>query len=250
MTDSYRALCSDFYLNQKLSLKLDLPKDRQTVLDLFDRVRRQFPEMGQFRRYRDELALETATGERQSQWMAIRSNNIRSGNVNPDSFSEAYKLHGHILEVAPYFLSISPLDIDYLELLYGFDLTASGNHDQIVFDALIDGSPMSDVFDTEGGDVVDCQPIMGMKVHDDEVDIEVHFEIKTRTSPDASRGHEGANEPISVYMMLRKYGPEQDVRQLGDALSILARHGERLIESRVVPNLLVPIRNMITMGRP
>jgi hypothetical protein len=35
MADSYRALCSDFYVNLKLNLKLDLPRERQTVLDLF-----------------------------------------------------------------------------------------------------------------------------------------------------------------------------------------------------------------------
>lgn len=247
MTDSYRALCSDFYLNQKLNLKLDLPKDRQTVLDLFDRVRRQFPEMGQFRRYRDELALETTGGEGRSQWISIRSNNIRSGIVNPGSFSDAYKLHRHILDVAPYFLSISPLDVDYIELLYGFDLAASGNHDQIVFDALMEGSLLSEVLDIEGAEVSDCQPVMGVKVHD-EVDIEVHFEIKTRSSSEAASGPDGAGDPISVYLTLRRYGPEQDVRQLGEALSILARQGERFIESRVVPNLLVPIRNVIIAG--
>src|ERR1044071_1206808 len=58
MSESYRALSSDFYVNLKLNLKLDLPRERQTILDLFDRVRRQFPSMNQFRRYRDELALE------------------------------------------------------------------------------------------------------------------------------------------------------------------------------------------------
>ena len=33
MTNSYVALCSDFYVNMKVGLKLDLPDDRQTVHD-------------------------------------------------------------------------------------------------------------------------------------------------------------------------------------------------------------------------
>ena len=39
MTTSYGALCSDFYINQKFALKMDLPTARETVLDLFDRIR-------------------------------------------------------------------------------------------------------------------------------------------------------------------------------------------------------------------
>ena len=34
MTDSYRALCTDFYVNQKISVKMELPRTRETVLDL------------------------------------------------------------------------------------------------------------------------------------------------------------------------------------------------------------------------
>src|SRR5215510_8272174 len=79
MAESYRAICSDFYVNQKLSLKLDLPRERQTVLDMFDRVRRQYPTMSQFRRYRDEVALESDPSAEQNRWVAIRNNNIRSG---------------------------------------------------------------------------------------------------------------------------------------------------------------------------
>ena len=48
---AFQALCSDFYVNQRLWLKLDLPDRRETVLDLFDRLRRTFPKLSQFQRY-------------------------------------------------------------------------------------------------------------------------------------------------------------------------------------------------------
>jgi len=57
MSESYKALCSDYYVNLKLQLKLELPRNRETVLDLFERVRKQFSSMSSFRRYKDELAL-------------------------------------------------------------------------------------------------------------------------------------------------------------------------------------------------
>ena len=61
---SYSAFCSNFYVNQKLGLKLDLPERRETVLDLFDRVRRAFPRLCNFQRYEGEVALESDSAER------------------------------------------------------------------------------------------------------------------------------------------------------------------------------------------
>ena len=55
MTTSYSVICSDFYVNQKLALKLDVPSSRETVLHMFDRVRKELPRMDRFRRYEDEL---------------------------------------------------------------------------------------------------------------------------------------------------------------------------------------------------
>lgn len=245
MPDSYRALCSDFYVNQKLSLKLDLPRERQTVLDLFDRVRRQYTAMSQFRRYKDEVALETEPNADQNRWVAIRTNNIRSGMVNPETLTEAYTLHAHVLEVAPYFLSISPLDVDYQELLYGFDIQSERAQDEVVYDALIAHTPLASLLDVPEARVADCQPLFGMTVKDGDGEVEVSYEVKTRS---AGRGGRG-DEPISIYLTLRKFGPVAEIRQLPEVLKQLARLGEELVESRAVPHLVVPIRDAAGAGR-
>jgi hypothetical protein len=244
MSDSYRALASDFYINQKLSLKLDLPRERQVILDLFDRVRRQFPSMNQFRRYRDELALEAEANAAQHRWIAIRTNNIRSGAVNPSDLEEAYTLHRHVLDVAPFFLSISPLDVDYLELLYGFDLLTDRNHDEIVYEALVANSPLASLLDIPGSQVVDCQPLYGVVLREAH-DIEVNFEVKTRAASREGR----RDEPISIYLTMRKYGPINEIKQLPELLAQLIKQGEELVDGRVVPNLVVPIRDAIGSSR-
>lgn len=242
MPASYRALCSDFYVNQKLSVKLDLPRSRETVLDLFERVRREYPSMKAFRRYKDELALESPHREGPHRWLAIRSNTIRSGVVNPDTAEDAYGLHKCLLEVAPYFLSISPLDIEFVELLYGFDLTCAGNHDAVVADALLAGSPLGALLDTEGCSTADCQPMFGM-VFTDADDIEAHFEVKTRSGN--GRDTERREDPISVYLTLRQYDPVSDLKDLRDRFMSLAQRGQALVDDRVVPALLSPIRSAI-----
>lgn len=247
MSDSYRALCSDFYVNQKLSLKMDLPKGRETVLELFERVRRQFPTMGTFRRYRDELALESPQSETPHRWVAIRSNTVRSGAVNPPAMAGAYSIHQLVLDVAPFYLNVSPLDIDYIELLFGFDLTAPGNHDAIVFDALLAGSPLGKLLEIQGAGVIDCQPLTGFSVGE-RGDLEVHFEVKTRASQQTREYDGSGTDPISIYLTLRKFGAVGDVKELPGILASLARLGEELVESRVVPTLLVPIRDAISSG--
>lgn len=245
MSDSYGALCSDFYINQRLNLKLDLPSNRETILAMFDRVRREFPSMDRFRRYSNELALESdSAAEGMHQWVAMRRNNVRCGAVNPENPKDAYRLHKLVLEIAPYFLSISPLDVDYLELLFGFDLMASGNHDAIVFDALVSGSAIASLADPKLGVPIDCQPLLGLSLSES-CDLQAHFEVKTRTPTRAIKTGEFEPQPISIYLTLRQYGAVKDVRDLQDAFRVLSSRGEDLLQSRVVPNLLMPIREAI-----
>lgn len=247
MTESYRALCSDFYVNQKLQLKLDLPKDRGTLLEMFERIRKQFPAMGSFRRYKEELALESPLSDTPHRWLAVRGTNIRTGSVNAESFEECYKLHRAILELAPMYLSISPLDVDCIELLFGFDLLASGSHDQIVFDALYANSPLAHLLDIEGTRPIDCQPVMAMAVPTKSGrDIEAFFEVKTRSRHSAVSPEGDSPDPISVYLTLRRHGSITDLKELPLIFNELALLGEELLDSRVVPKLLVPLRNAIT----
>lgn len=254
MSESYRAFCSDFYINMKLGLKLDLPTDRQAILDMFDRVRREYPSMDQFRRYTDELALESNQSGTDHLWLAIRSNNIRTGAVNPDRMSDAYTFHRRVLEVSPYFLTISPLDAEFIELLFGFDLFAAGNHDEIVSEALFRGSKLASLLQIPGAMPVDCQPVIGVVTRDDS-EVEVHFEVKTRTGAGGANAHAsgggagilgptalGESEPISVYLTLRKRGPVTEVADLARSLDDLAARGEELVGTRVIPHLVTPLR--------
>lgn len=254
MPSSYRALCSDFYINQKISVKLDLPRGRETILDLFERIRNTFPTMASFKRYRDELALESPQSDEPHRWLAVRASTIRSGTVNPDTFEAGYSLHRTVLEVAPYFLSISPLDIEYVELLFGFDLAAPGNQDAIVADALLTGSPLGELLDVQHATTIDFQPLIGLLLHPEpgptgtpEIrrsdGVEAHLEVKTRSG--ASRDEHTSGEPISVYVTLRRYEPVTNLKSLPAVFRTLSEHAEHLIESHALPGLVAPIRRAI-----
>lgn len=250
MSESFKALCNDFYVNQKLAVRLELPRTRETVLDLFERIRRQFPSLASFRKYKEELALESPQTEMPHRWVALRPSSLRSGVVNPGSLDEGYQLHRHLLEIAPTYLSISPLDVEYIELLYGFDLAANGNHDAIVMDAVFRGSPLAALLDLPNASPIDCQPMIGLNLGNNSGgrgDVEAFFEVKTRPAQHQPRDVDG-QDPISVYLTLRRFGTFKDVRELPGILDRLARIGEGLVERRLIPGLIVPIREAIASG--
>ena len=239
---NFTAFCSDFYVNQKLGLKLDLPERRETVLDLFDRVRRAFPRLSTFQRYEGEVALESDSAEREWQWVALRQTTIRSGHVNPATLADSYNFHKALLEVAPYFLSISPLDIDMLEVVFGFDFETEPDRDSVVFDALLANTPLAHLVDGDFERVIEAQPAIGISLGD-RGDLQASFEVRTR--PRVPVAGERGGDPISVFLTVRKFGPLASLDDLKGAFGAVVGHAEHLAETRVIPHLVVPIHEAL-----
>jgi hypothetical protein len=247
MSSSYGALCTDFYVNQKFALKMDLPSARETVLDLFDRIRKVIPTMDRFRRFEGELSLESPAMDGSYAWAALQQTAIKSGWVNPTELEDAYRLHTLLLEISPFYLSVSPLDVDYIELVYGFDLMARGNHDALVYEALLRDTPTGRLIDYPGAKAIDIQPFVGM-VLNEECDLQAYFEVKTRTMTRDVRSGEYPEDPISIYLTVRKYGAVQQPQDLLDVFNEIREAGEKLVDERLVPELLQPLRSAIGLA--
>lgn len=243
MGTSFGALCSDFYVNQKLMVRMDLPHNRETLLELFERVRKERPSMTRLRRYEGEVALESVPEEGSYEWAALRRTSVRSGVVNPLSMPEAYRLHRLLLEVAPYYLSLSPVEVDYVELLYGFDFEARGNHDEIVFEALLAESPLGRLVDSAHSRAMDVQPSLTFAL-DEKRNTRVTVEIKTRNSGEGEQG-KFDGEAISVFLLVRRNGPIQavgDLLKMHDGLVSLA---EKVATQKLIPMVINPITREI-----
>lgn len=247
MPTSFGALCTDFYINQKLTLKMDLPNERETVLHFFERIRQQEPVMTKFRKFDGELSLESSRkkDDPRSQWLSMRKNWIRSGHVNPEHMQDAYKFHQLVLRQAPYHLSISPLDVDYSELTFGFDLECGDNHDDVIYRALFADTPIGQLMDIDGGRVLDCQPFVSVNLTDSG-DLQAFFEVKTRQKSRRGSSQRYREEPISVYLTVRQYGPVDTLDALHTGFPALAEHCSRLAIDKLVPDLLTPISRYIT----
>lgn len=246
VTTSLGALCTDFYVNQRLVLTLDLPSRREAVLDLFGRLRKELPEMNQFRRYDGELALESPAINGRYAWIALQRTCVRSGWVNPEDLDEPYRMHRLLLEMAPYFLSITPLDIEAVELVFGFDLDAGGNRNEIVFDALLSNCALAEFVHQDREYLADAQPFLAVSL-DESGATQASVEVKTRAMPRMHRPVE-ERDPLSVYLTLRRNGPFTDLKDLPKVLAVLAGHAERMAEDRVIPSIILPLHERILRG--
>lgn len=244
MSTNFGALCTDFYMNYKLGVKMELPLGRETVLHLFDRVRGSEPKMNRLLRYGEEFSLESSRRDGEYQWISMSKKAVRTGHVNPESLDAGSKLHELILEICPYYLSISALEVDCQELVFGFDMECRANQNEVVYEALIADSPLASLFDDADMKMLDIQPVFGVGLSK-KCDVQAFFEVKTRTSVSEIRKDRFRNEVISVYLTIRRRGSVDDISQLPVVFGQLRGHAERLAQEKVVPELVLPISQAI-----
>jgi len=248
MSTGYGALCTDFYVNQKLSVRMDLPSDREAILGLFDRVRKVRPNMSVLKRFDGELALESPESDHSYEWLALRRTSIRSGCVNPASVEVALAVHRALLETAPYYLTISALEVASLEVLFGFDFEAETNRNDLVFEALFENTPLGHLVQRGAEEVTDCQPGLSFSLEPGGR-LEASIDIKTRVRDSEVESGQYQAGPISVTCAVRRYGAVEAIDQLPSLVTELGSRVEHLVDERVLPRLIMPLREMIS-SRP
>lgn len=241
MSNPYSSFCEDFYVNMRLGSQLQLPHSRETVLHFFERVQKVFPSMTRFRKNDNgEFNLEEDRAGNSYRWLSLESKRLSSGHVNPESVDDTLKLHKLALEMAPYHLGISPLEIDYLDVLFGFDLSFSGNHDEIVSESLLRDSPLSCLAEEVGAKPVDVQPTVTIALSDD-CRLQARIDVITRTNSYQVRTGDYAEDVISVYLILRRYWGDRPRISLEDMFVQLTERADQLASDYLLPRIVRPI---------
>jgi hypothetical protein len=254
MKASLGANCDDFYTSSRLYLKLDLSLERETVLHFFDRIRREYPAMRRLRR-RDDGALVLEENEQDGRdgqpkrWIRLEPGAIRFGFFSPPN-PETYRSFAQLLlENAPYHLTLSDLDVDYLELVYGFDLVYAGNHDRLVAETLYADHPFASfLLGREAVHTIDCQPSFGITLNGS-CDTQAYLEVKSRTTTYEVRTGDFDDQILSVYLTIRRYWGFGEQPDLPRAYQQLADLGEDLAARRIVPMVVNPLAHAIA-SRP
>jgi hypothetical protein len=245
MSASYSAFCDDFYINLRLGSQLSLPHGRETVLHFYERMQRAFPGMTRLRKCESgELNLEEDRNGSSYRWLSLESKRLSAGHVNPEGIDEALKLHEMVLQNAPHLLGISPLEIDYLDVLFGFDLTFSGNHDEIIAESLLADSPLTCLADEIGAKPVDFQPSVTVALSED-CRLQARIDVVTRTNSYQIRTGSYNDDVISVYLILRRYWGDNPKEPLEELFRSMAQRADQLASAHLLPRLLRPISTAI-----
>ena len=245
MTHPFSAFCDDFYVNMRLGSQLTLPHNRETLLHFFERVQKGFPNLTRFRKNdANEFNLEEDRNGPGYRWLSLEPRRLTSGHVNPSSIVEALRLHGLILEMAPHHLGLSPIEIDYLDVLFGFDLTFGGNHDEIIAESLFTESPLACLTEESGAKAVDFQPTVTVALSED-CRLQARIDVVTRTNSYQVRTGDYSDDVISVYLIVRRYWGDRPREPMEQMFAKMTERAELLCESHIIPKVLRPISSAI-----
>src|SRR4051812_19353347 len=187
----------DFYINVNLGTAMELPSSRDTVLHFFEQMRKAFPDLNNFyTRESGDLVLEGDTDLEAYRWVAIEPKRLCTGHVNPESLAEAYRQHETVLDLAPHLLTISLLDCEALDVMFGFDFNYDGNHDEIVAEALGVGPALEGLFEIPGARVINFEPSLTLLL-DETCKLQARLALETRSTAAQVRMGEFADEQIS-----------------------------------------------------
>lgn len=241
----YSSLCDDFYINMNLSTEMELPTNRETILHFFERLQKSYPCMRNFYcRDRGDFVLEEDKDRGAYRWCTIEPRRACSGQLNPETVQSALEQHRLVLELAPYMLSVSPLDCEALDLLFGFDFTYRGNQNQVVTEALGTCPAMERMLGIPGSTVINAEPSLTIAL-DEDCRLQCRVSVETRTNAYQIRTGDYPEEQLSVYVTARQYGSLGPKRNFCETLDKLTEICQNVLQHHVIEHVLQPLARTI-----
>ena len=241
----YAVLCDEFYLACYLNTEMELPQTRDTVLHFFEQVRKAFPKMTNFYgRDPNEFVLEEDKEAGSYRWMTLESRRLGSGYLAPPNLDDCHCQNELMLDLAPHLLTVSPLDCEALDVMFGFDFTFKGNHDEVVGDAFARDTWLEGLLSVPNGRIVNFEPTVTLAM-DEECRLQCRVNVVTRTNSYQVRTNQFSEDAISVYFTVRQYWG------IGTEMSFLESYrrqcdiGRELVDAHVIPSIVVPLSEAI-----
>lgn len=248
MMDNYADLADDYYVNMTLSTEMDLAGSRETVLHYAEQIQKKYPEMRNFyNRDKKDYVLEEDKDGGSYRWCSFESRRIGSGQVNPQRFDDALEQHRYALELAPYALSLSPLDCEALDLLLGFDFTYQGNQNLLLAETLGVCPAFESLLSMPQSRFVNHEPTITLAL-DEDCRTQVRVGVESRTNAYQIRTGEFQPEQLSVYVTARKYGSLDKDATFAGTLDELSDLACEVVENYVAEAVLEPLARAIAMG--
>ena len=241
----YACDADDFHVNMNLNTEMELPTARDTVLHFFEQMKKAFPELRNFySRDNGDLVLEGDKEQGHYRWLALEPRRLCSGHVNPETLEDAYRQHEMVLDLAPHLLTISVLDCEALDVMYGFDFTYDGNHDEVVAEALGVGPALEGLLEVPQARIVNFEPSITLAL-DEACRLQCRLSIETRTNAYQVRTGDFPEDQISVYFTVRQYWGSGPDRTFLDSFRRQREIGEEMLRNMVIPKVVRPLAQAI-----
>lgn len=242
----FGSICDDSGLFVNLNARLDLPTGSETVLHFFEAIQKSFPEMGAFeRRDGGEFVLAEEGEDGNVRSVTLEMKRLTSAHLNSDSLEDADRLHERILHLAPYHLDFSSLNCDSLDVIFMFNYLYNGNHNEVIAEALGQGSPFEGILRLPGSRVTQFEPSMTVTL-DDACRLQARLWVESGTNGQQVKMGQYLETPITVYFQLHQEWRGNQFRTFAEAYRDRRRLAFELIESHVIPGILQPLRLTIT----
>jgi hypothetical protein len=241
----YSSLCDDFGVYVYMNTKMELPSRRETVLHFFDSLQKSIPTMTDFEcRENGEYVLEEDREQGSYRWVSLENRRFCTGYVNPPGIEDADKHHERMLESAPYHLDFSTLDCEAMDVLFAFDFVYSGNHDEVVAEALGLNTTLENVMQMPGAKVINYEPSL-MLALDETCRLQCRLSIETRTNAYQVRTGQFPEAPISVYFTVRQYWGRQAAKTFMESYHNQRRICQELVDNHIIAAVVRPLAQAI-----
>lgn len=241
----YSSLSDDFGVYTYLNTEMPLPNARETVLHFFESMQKSFPRMTNFfTRETGEFVLEEDKEQGSYRWVTLEARRLCSGYVNPPLLEEADRQHEHVLELAPYHLGLIGLDCEALDVLFAFDFTYSGNHDEVVAEALGINTSLDSLLNLPNTRIINYEPSV-MLALDEPLRLQCRLSIETRTNAFQVRTGQFNDEPISVYFTVRQYWGGTPPKTFVESYRRQREVCQELVDQHIIPAVVRPLQQVI-----
>ncbi|MHC4617594.1 MAG: hypothetical protein ACYTEQ_07555 [Planctomycetota bacterium] len=251
MSTGYGSFCDDFFLDMYVNNELDLPAERDTVLAFFERIQKSFPSMACFRRRgKNEFWLEEDRRAGQYRWVVLEKDRVGSGTVNPSTFEDAYRQHRLILELVPYMLSVSHLDVDSLDVTFAMDFDCAGSHDEVIAEAYFGPTPFGRLLDLPAARAIGLSPVLVVALSDDcRTQARISIESKTSVYEPGREKQSSSDDAISLSFTVRQYPSTTEPFDALKSFQNQCRLAEELMAEKIIPYFVQPLTGVIAQKR-
>jgi hypothetical protein len=173
-------------------------------------------------------------------WMELHNNRLTAGHFNPQAGDVTYRLHHWLLEHSVYFLGIGGLDVELLDVMFGFNLDYHGNRDEIVAQSLMGDSALGALAAESTTGCIECEPSMVVAL-DEDCYLQARVSLETRSSDYQVRTGRYDNEPISIYFTVRRMPTPGKIMNMNESLTRQCEICEDICRRIVVPKIVHPI---------